>query len=243
MMLSVLDTGGHQNTFHRCVHVASVLMLTIQCLAWKAGSSTRGMMMYETYLQPSQGRMPWCWGRAAPWDFDRRSAKQQCQLVRWSSIRCQWSQLMAKGAEGILGCKDVQTIRKKPPEPETWHSLFYVQSTCNRNWARFLQSRCCILWYNPPFSKNVSTNIGHRFLALVYKHFPKDHKLLITLIKISYSCMNNTKQIIDNHNKRILTSSQANDAATTATTEVNKTCNCRQKLFCIGTHNLPINKK
>ena len=25
-----------------------------------------------------------------------------------------------------------------------------------------------ILWYNPPFSKNISTNIGHRFLALVY---------------------------------------------------------------------------
>ena len=30
-----------------------------------------------------------------------------------------------------------------------------------------------ILWYNPPFSKNTSTNIGHKFLALVDKHFPK----------------------------------------------------------------------
>ena len=93
-----------------------------------------------------------------------------------------------------------------------------------------------ILWYNPPFSKNVSTNIGHRFLALVDKHFPKDHKLHKianrNTIKISYSCMNNTKRIIDNHNKRILTSSQANDAVTTAATEVNKTCNCRQKNAC-----------
>ena len=64
----------------------------------------------------------------------------------------------------------------------------------------------------PPFSKNVSTNIGHRFLALVDKHFPKDHKLRKIFnrntIKISYSCMNNTKQIIDNHNKRILNSSK-----------------------------------
>ena len=34
--------------------------------------------------------------------------------------------------------------------------------------------------------------------------------------------MNSTKRIIDNHNKRILTSSQANDAATTAATEVKK---------------------
>ena len=93
-----------------------------------------------------------------------------------------------------------------------------------------------ILWYNPPFSKNVSTNIGHRFLALVDKHFPKDHKLHKianrNTIKISYSCMNSTKRIIDNHNKRILTSSQANDAVTTAATEVNKTFNCRQKNAC-----------
>ena len=98
------------------------------------------------------------------------------------------------------------------------------------------RQRSNILWYNPPFSKNVSTNIGHRFLALVDKHFPKDHKLHKianrNTIKISYSCMNSTKRIIDNHNKRILTSSQANDAVTTAATEVNKTCNCRQKNAC-----------
>ena len=78
-----------------------------------------------------------------------------------------------------------------------------------------------ILWYNPPFSKNTSTNIGHKFLALVDKHFPKDHKLRKIFnrntIKISYSCMNNTKQIIDNHNKRILTSSIQIDNTTTAT--------------------------
>ena len=65
-----------------------------------------------------------------------------------------------------------------------------------------------IHWYNPPVSKNVSTNIGHRFFALVDKHFLKDHKLRrifnCNTIKISYSCMNNTKQIINNHKKRIL---------------------------------------
>ena len=34
----------------------------------------------------------------------------------------------------------------------------------------------------PPFSKNISTNIGHRFLALVDKHFPKDYKLRKSLV-------------------------------------------------------------
>ena len=30
-----------------------------------------------------------------------------------------------------------------------------------------------IVWFNPPFSKNVITNIGQRFLRLINKHFPK----------------------------------------------------------------------
>ena len=76
-----------------------------------------------------------------------------------------------------------------------------------------------ILWYNPPH--NVNTNIGHKFLSLIDKHFLKDHNLRKVFnrntIKISYSCMNNTKQVIDNHNKR---------------TRTNKTCNCRQKNNC-----------
>ena len=50
---------------------------------------------------------------------------------------------------------------------------------------------------NPSIGKNVS----------------KDHSLLEIFnrntIKISYSCMNNTKQVIDNHNKRILYSSHS----------------------------------
>ena len=85
-------------------------------------------------------------------------------------------------------------------------------------------------------SARTSALTSDRFLALVDKHFPKDHKLHKianrNTIKISYSCMNSTKRIIDNHNKRILTSSQANNAVTTAATEVNKTCNCRQKNAC-----------
>lgn len=34
-----------------------------------------------------------------------------------------------------------------------------------------------IIWYNPPFSKNVKTNIGANFLKLISKHFPKGSKL------------------------------------------------------------------
>ena len=34
-----------------------------------------------------------------------------------------------------------------------------------------------IIWYNPPFSKNVSTNIGRAFLKLLDAEFPKEHVL------------------------------------------------------------------
>ena len=75
------------------------------------------------------------------------------------------------------------------------------------------------------------------FFALVDKHFPKDHKLRKIFnrntIKISYSHMNNTEQIIDNHNNCILNSSKhINDTADNTNTKDTKTCNCRQKKNC-----------
>ena len=49
-------------------------------------------------------------------------------------------------------------------------------------------------------------------------------------IKICYSCMNNTKQIIDNHNKHILNSSKHNDdTADKTNTKDTKNCHCQQK--------------
>ena len=114
------------------------------------------------------------------------------------------------------------------------YTLHYEPTTTAKRKNR---QRSNILWYNPPFSKNVSTNIGHKFLSLIDKHFPKDHSLRKIFnrntIKISYSCMNNTKQVIDNHNKRILHSSLSPYTKDNKDdTETNKTCNCRQKNNC-----------
>ena len=33
-----------------------------------------------------------------------------------------------------------------------------------------------ILWFNPPFSKNVATKIGRYFVNLIDKQFLRDHK-------------------------------------------------------------------
>ena len=87
------------------------------------------------------------------------------------------------------------------------------------------------------FSGTTLINIGHKFLSLIDKHFPKDHSLRKIFnrntIKISYSCMNNTKQFIDNHNKRILHSSYSSYTKDNKDgTSTNKTCNCQQKNNC-----------
>ena len=64
-----------------------------------------------------------------------------------------------------------------------------------------------ITWFNPPFNKHTTTNIGKKFLQLLDNCFPpqnKLHKLLNrNTVKLSYSCMPNMKQIISNHNKTL----------------------------------------
>ena len=58
-----------------------------------------------------------------------------------------------------------------------------------------------VIWFNPPYSLNVKTNIGKVFLKLVRKHFPRSHKLSkifnLNTIKISYSSMPNVKDLIN----------------------------------------------
>ena len=85
-----------------------------------------------------------------------------------------------------------------------------------------------VIWFNPPYSKNVRTNVAHKFLALIDKHFPKTsilHKIFNrNSVKVSYFCMPNAKSTISNHNRRVLNNN--------VTTINEKTCNCRAKSRC-----------
>jgi hypothetical protein len=85
-----------------------------------------------------------------------------------------------------------------------------------------------ITWFNPPFSKNVETNVGKHFLELIDRHFPKSNPLNKIFnrhtLKLSYSCMNNIDAMISSHNKSQLIE--------TKTTNATKNCNCRQKSSC-----------
>ena len=61
-----------------------------------------------------------------------------------------------------------------------------------------------IIWFNPLFSRNVSTKIGKHFLNLLDKYLPQNHRLHKIFnrnsVKVSCSCTKNMKTIINNHN-------------------------------------------
>ena len=82
-----------------------------------------------------------------------------------------------------------------------------------------------IIWFNPPYSQSVKTNIGAKFLNLIDKHFKKTelHKFFNRKnVKISYSCMPNIESIISGHNRKLLQSTSAEENQNQM-----KTCSCR----------------
>ena len=84
-----------------------------------------------------------------------------------------------------------------------------------------------IIWFNPPYSQDVATNIGAIFLRLVTKHFPKTSKLAKIFnrrtIKVSYCCLPNVASIIASQNRRKLAAPESSSR---------DTCNCRVPTNC-----------
>ena len=84
-----------------------------------------------------------------------------------------------------------------------------------------------VIRFNPPFNKNLKTQLGKSFLSLITKHFPKNHILYPIanrkVLKISYSCTPNVGTIMAAHNKKLLNSPQQ---------QKQTNCNCKIKTKC-----------
>ena len=106
----------------------------------------------------------------------------------------------------------VQTYQNALGHSNFSHKLEYMPHVTQQPRRNRLRN---IIWFNPPFSKNVKTNIARSFLKLVDTHFPignKLHKIFNkNTVKVSYSCMSNVKSIITSHNTRIIRKSQPQD--------------------------------
>ena len=85
-----------------------------------------------------------------------------------------------------------------------------------------------LIWYNPPYSKNVATNVGQEFLKIIKEEFPKNHALNKIFnrntIKISYSAMTNIEQTIKGQNKSALSKTEKTGSP--------KLCNCQKRSNC-----------
>ena len=81
-----------------------------------------------------------------------------------------------------------------------------------------------MIWFNPPYSANVKTNIGKTFFGIIKKHFPDGSELSKLFnkksVKLSYSCMPNMKSLISGHNKKVIIGQEVAD-------KIERGCNCR----------------
>ena len=82
------------------------------------------------------------------------------------------------------------------------HKLtFDLQNNNNKNNERKKKKsrQRKISWFNPPFSKNVSTNVGAKFLKIIDEKIPEPLRKYFNrnTIKVSYRCMPNIKNYID----------------------------------------------
>ena len=84
-----------------------------------------------------------------------------------------------------------------------------------------------IVWFNPVYSMNVTTNVGRYFLNLINKHFLPHHKFSKIFnrnnMKTSYRCMPNMKSRANIHSKTV-TKAQPSAQA--------RTFNCINKSKC-----------
>ena len=116
------------------------------------------------------------------------------------------------------GAIKATVVYQEAMQKSIYHNeLKYQHSSCPTILAKTKKRKRKILWFNPPFSEHVKTNIKRTFLNLFEKHFPSHHCFHKNTVKISYSCMPNMAAIISRHNKTILASENTN---------VHSPCNC-----------------
>ena len=89
------------------------------------------------------------------------------------------------------------------------------------------QRKRSIIWFSPPYSRGVATNVGKQFLQIMDKHFPPGNPLHQIFnrnkVKMSYRCTPNLGRKISAHNSEILNPPKIEDQ---------RQCDCRKSAEC-----------
>ena len=149
------------------------------------------------------------------------------------SVISQVPRSVEKRLNHISSTKDIFMKAKTDYEKALKSSGFKDKIIYNQNENQGKQSkrkrkRRDVIFFNPPYNRDVKTDIGRQFLRLIDKNFPVNSPLHPILnrynIKLSYSCTENIEKILSKHNSKILTSE--------ATKPKQKLCNCRDRTKC-----------
>ena len=132
-----------------------------------------------------------------------------------------------------LSCSEEEFQKSKPFYEDILRKSDYSEGLVykpNANKPTKRKRQRNILWYNPPFSLSVRTNIGHCFLSLIKKHFSnhKYHKFNSNTIKLNYYCKPNIGNTIRSHNKKV-TENHDNEA----NGKDIKRCSCKSTSTCL----------
>ena len=101
---------------------------------------------------------------------------------------------------------DSDHFNKAAPDYNTGlkKSVFNENIKCLPNQPKQRNRKRQIIWFNPPYSMNVKTNVGKLIMRLIDKHFPRYHKFHKFFnrnkVKLSDSCMPSMKNVIQKHN-------------------------------------------
>ena len=114
--------------------------------------------------------------------------------------------MIGKRISDLSSSKEIFDSEKSIYQEALKNAGFKEKIECEKS-KKGRRRRRSVLWYNPPWSDTVKTNIGESFLRLVDKHFKGDGFLGYHFnrqkVKISYSMMPNMKRIIMGHNQRM----------------------------------------
>ena len=119
-------------------------------------------------------------------------------------------------------CKDEYEVALKRSGYKRIH-LSYID---NQRTKRKNNSTRNTIWFNPPFSRNVSSNIANHSSNSLTNTSPPPPRTIFTKfstkVKVNYSCTANVHRIIKSHNMTL----------SNASYEPTKDCNCKPKTIC-----------
>ena len=104
-------------------------------------------------------------------------------------------------ADGTTFNKSKDLYNNTLAESEFDHKITFQKQQNTSTVANNTKNRKMkIIWFNPPISLNVSTNIGKKFFSLLGKHFSETHQLNKLFnrnnVKVNYSSLSNFKSVI-----------------------------------------------